>query len=202
MRNPLQQLPRNNSLRTPSGDWVQRCLTPGPRPPAGIEPASQRDSLRQMIDPHGKTTARVAANTELPGVFATGAARGAEIFTLPLTQLSGSENALRDLQNMAPLRPQSGESNQAWSAGLGQRLLMMAENGVEVARLRLTPAHLGPLEIHVNVEDDRAQVWFGAQHSQTREALEAALPRLREMFAAQGLELTQADVEARGDQAG
>jgi len=75
----------------------------------------------------------------------------------------------------------------------------MADNGVDVARLRLTPAHLGPLEIHISVEDDRAQVWFGTQHSQTRDALESALPRLREMFAEQGLELTQADVEDQSD---
>ena len=108
------------------------------------------------------------------------------------------EAALRDLAAMTPLRPQSGEGAAGWSAGLGQRLLMMAENGIETARLRLNPASLGPLDIQVNVEDDQARVWFGAQNTATRDALEAALPRLRELFAEQGLQLAQADVGERG----
>jgi len=113
---------------------------------------------------------------------------------LPSTPSLTPDSALRDLAGMAPLRPQVGEGSGTWSAGLGQRLLMMAENGVEVARLRLNPASLGPLDIQVSVEDDRAQIWFASQNSATREALEAALPRLREMFAEQGLNLTEANV--------
>ncbi|NND54969.1 MAG: hypothetical protein HKN56_08380 [Gammaproteobacteria bacterium] len=110
------------------------------------------------------------------------------------------EQALRDLSSLAPLRPQSGDGATNWSSGLGQRLLMMAENGVESARLRLNPASLGALDIHVNVEDDQARVWFGAQNASTRDALEAALPRLRAMFADQGLQLAQADVGERGSE--
>ncbi len=188
-------------------ETLQRSMAtePGARAATGAlaEMPVRPDTLHQWLELSGKTSARLTATPELSAPTAAGAlARGSEIFTLPLTQLTGGESASRDLPNLPPLRLQTGDAGQqVWSAGLGQRLLMMADNGVEVARLRLSPAHLGPLEIHVNVEDDRAQVWFGAQHSQTREALEAALPRLREMFAAQGLELTQADVEARGDQA-
>lgn len=161
------------------------------------ETAARRDALHRLPEQQASRTPRVSSAGETPGAYHP-SARGADLLNLPLTASASPESVLRDLQNMTPLRPQSGESAQGWSAGLGQRLLMMAENGVEVARLRLTPAHLGPLEIHVNVEEDRAQVWFGAQHSQTRDALESALPRLREMFAEQGLELTQADVEDRG----
>jgi flagellar hook-length control protein FliK len=41
---------------------------------------------------------------------------------------------------------------------------------------------------------DQASVQFGAAHVDTRNALENALPRLREMFASQGLSLTDANV--------
>ena len=99
---------------------------------------------------------------------------------------------------MTPLRPQVGGADNNWSSGLGQRMLMMVENGIETARLRLSPANLGPLDIHVNIEDEQARVWFGAQHSTTREALELALPRLRELFAEQGLQLAEADVGEQG----
>lgn len=86
---------------------------------------------------------------------------------------------------------------EAWSKNLGDRLLMMAENGMQTARLKLHPEHLGPLEIRISVDDDGAsQVWFSAQHSQTREAIEQALPRLRELFADQGLNLAHANVDS------
>jgi hypothetical protein len=39
-------------------------------------------------------------------------------------------------------------------------------------------------------------VHFSAHHAQTREALEGAIPRLRELFADQGLSLTQANVDS------
>jgi flagellar hook-length control protein FliK len=37
-------------------------------------------------------------------------------------------------------------------------------------------------------------VWFGAQHADTRAAIQDALPRLREMFAASGMQLADAGV--------
>jgi flagellar hook-length control protein FliK len=70
----------------------------------------------------------------------------------------------------------------------------MAHQGVESASLKLSPEHLGPLEIHISVNAGDASVWFGAQQADTRAALEQALPHLREMFAAQGLTLADANV--------
>ena len=37
-------------------------------------------------------------------------------------------------------------------------------------------------------------MWFGAAHADTRAAIEHALPRLREMFASQGMSLADAGV--------
>ena len=44
------------------------------------------------------------------------------------------------------------------------------------------------------MNQNTAQVWFGAQHADTRAALAEALPRLREMFAEAGLSLGHAGV--------
>jgi flagellar hook-length control protein FliK len=81
-----------------------------------------------------------------------------------------------------------------WADGLGAQLTTMARHGVQSASLSLTPEHLGPLEIKIEVHSDHASVWFGAAHPETRLAVEQALPRLRELFAAQGLSLTDAGV--------
>jgi flagellar hook-length control protein FliK len=82
----------------------------------------------------------------------------------------------------------------AWRDELGSRLTMMTEKGQHTASLRLSPEHLGPLEIRIAVRDDQTSVWFGAAHADTRAAIEHALPRLRELFAAQGMSLADAGV--------
>jgi len=81
-----------------------------------------------------------------------------------------------------------------WSDELGNQLTMMAANGRETASLKLSPEHLGPLEIRIAMKDGEASVMFNASNSDTRSALEQSLPRLREMFASQGLVLGDANV--------
>jgi flagellar hook-length control protein FliK len=82
----------------------------------------------------------------------------------------------------------------AWADEIGSRLVVMAEQGKQTASLRLSPEHLGPLEISITMRDDKASVWFGAAHADTRAAIEQALPRLRELFESQGLSLTDSGV--------
>jgi flagellar hook-length control protein FliK len=82
----------------------------------------------------------------------------------------------------------------AWADEIGTRVVMMTESGNHTASLKLSPEHLGPLEINITVRDEKASVWFGAAHADTRAAIETALPRLREMFEAQGLSLSDAGV--------
>jgi flagellar hook-length control protein FliK len=82
----------------------------------------------------------------------------------------------------------------AWNDELGGQLTWMAANGRESASLRLSPENLGPLEIRISVEEGEAKVWFGAAQADTRAALENSLPRLRELFASQGLVLADAGV--------
>ena len=71
---------------------------------------------------------------------------------------------------------------------------LMVDRNQHAVSLRLSPEHLGPLEVRISITDDKASVWFGAAHADTRAAIENALPRLREMFTAQGLSLADAGV--------
>jgi flagellar hook-length control protein FliK len=58
----------------------------------------------------------------------------------------------------------------------------------------MTPENMGPVEVRISVQDGSASVAFNAAHADTRAALEQALPRLREMFSTQGLNLSDASV--------
>ena len=100
--------------------------------------------------------------------------------------------AVADAATGRPVQHHVGSS--AWADEVGTRMIMMTERGQHSASLRLSPEHLGPLEVRIAVRDDQASVWFGAAHADTRAAIEQALPRLRELFASQGLSLADAGV--------
>ena len=86
----------------------------------------------------------------------------------------------------------------AWGDRLGERVVMMAGNQLKNAEIRLTPAELGPLRVQVTMEDGTTNVTFHAQHAVTRDAIEQALPRLRDMLAENGLSLGDAHVGEEG----
>lgn len=81
-----------------------------------------------------------------------------------------------------------------WQNDFSQRVNMLARNGSQTAEIRLNPANLGPIEVRVVMNDDQASISFTAQHGAVRDAIEASLPRLREMFSASGLQLADAQV--------
>ena len=87
-----------------------------------------------------------------------------------------------------------------WDHALGSRVRWMANQGVQMAELRLSPPNLGPLEVRLQVDGDRTHINILAPHAATREAVEAALPRLREMFAESGMNL--GDVNVREESTG
>jgi flagellar hook-length control protein FliK len=97
-------------------------------------------------------------------------------------------NAPVSLQLPLPLE------QRGWSESLGHRVLWMVKQDHQIAQLRLNPPHLGPLELRVSVEQDEASIAFSAQHPAVRDALEAALPKLREMLNASGLTLGQVNI--------
>lgn len=85
-------------------------------------------------------------------------------------------------------------NNPAWSRVVSSRVVWMAREGVQQAELRLNPASLGSVEVRLSLNNDQASVTFLAQNSATRDALEQAMPRLRESFAENGLALSHSEV--------
>ncbi len=83
-----------------------------------------------------------------------------------------------------------------WEQAIGGRLTFMAKNDVSIAKLHLKPAEMGPIEVTVKMQEDQASISFNAHNANTREALEVAIPRLREMFSQSGLNLADADVQS------
>jgi len=85
----------------------------------------------------------------------------------------------------------------AWDQALGERIQWMANHKLQGAQIKLNPANLGPMEVRIQVQNEQASIQFTSAHGVVREALEAALPRLRDMFDASGVELVDVDVSGQ-----
>lgn len=81
-----------------------------------------------------------------------------------------------------------------WGGAVAERVVWMTNANIQEAEIQLNPRELGPIGIKVTLNNDQTNVSFVAQNATTREALEAALPRLREMLNENGLQLGQSDV--------
>jgi hypothetical protein len=87
------------------------------------------------------------------------------------------------------------ELNQkGWGIALGQQLLWLVQHHTQRAELKLNPPHLGPLEVHLSLDQQQSNITFFSHDATVREALESALPKLREMLDGQGIALHQANV--------
>ncbi len=86
--------------------------------------------------------------------------------------------------------------NSAWNQALGQRMVWMVAGAEQSATLTLNPPDLGPLQVVLNVSNGQADASFFANQPEVRQALEAALPKLREMLGDAGISLGQANVSS------
>jgi flagellar hook-length control protein FliK len=84
----------------------------------------------------------------------------------------------------------------AWENQVGQKIVYMAGSEEQTASLTLNPPDLGPLQVVLSVSNDQASVIFSANQEEVRQALEDALPRLREMMSESGIALGNATVNA------
>lgn len=87
-----------------------------------------------------------------------------------------------------------------WSQEFGEKIIWMARNDQQQAQLNLNPAHLGPLRITLNMEGETASAMFTAATPEVRQAIEDAMPRLREMLANAGISLGHSQVGTQSQQ--
>lgn len=86
--------------------------------------------------------------------------------------------------------------DQNWAADFGQKIVWLATNDKQVAQLTLNPPQMGPIEISLSLDKGSATASFVSANAEVRDAIETAMPRLREMFASAGINLGQTNVSA------
>lgn len=125
---------------------------------------------------------------------------------LPAATLESSTPAavssLAERPGAAPIRHEAALSvptpvrDQGWASDFGQKIVWLASNDKQSAQITLNPPQMGPIEIALTVDKGSATASFTSANAEVRNALETALPKLREMFASAGIELGQTNVSA------
>jgi len=113
----------------------------------------------------------------------------------PQQQLNATQNAtLTGAVSANQISPPLNSS--AWDKAVGQKVIWMVGGSMQSAELTLNPPDLGPLQIVLNVTNDQANATFISAHPDVREALEASLPKLRQMMDDAGVQLSGFSVNA------
>ncbi|MDD5384835.1 MAG: flagellar hook-length control protein FliK [Gallionella sp.] len=79
--------------------------------------------------------------------------------------------------------------NNGWADEFSQKISWISTQQNQVAELRLNPPNLGPLDVVLKISDNQATALFTSPHAAVREAVENALPKLREILADNGIML-------------
>jgi flagellar hook-length control protein FliK len=81
-----------------------------------------------------------------------------------------------------------------WSRNLGDKVIWLAKSEQQVAQISINPPQLGPMQISLTLQGDQATAIFASPHAEVRQAIEDAMPRLREMLSSAGISLGGANV--------
>ncbi|WP_117233441.1 flagellar hook-length control protein FliK [Vibrio maerlii] len=78
---------------------------------------------------------------------------------------------------------------------MAERVQMMLAKNLKSVDIRLDPPELGRMQIRMTMNNDVASVQFTVANQQSRDMVEQAMPRLREMLAQQGVQLADTSVQ-------
>jgi flagellar hook-length control protein FliK len=105
--------------------------------------------------------------------------------TLP-TAVPGTANSMPAGSAPAITTPLGGHG---WADEFSQTIRWVATQQNQVAELHLNPPNLGPLDVVLKISDNQATALFTSPHGAVRDAVENALPKLREILADNGIML-------------
>jgi flagellar hook-length control protein FliK len=166
--------------------------------PAAAEPASVAAPAAAAILAADATTAAPAASHTQESIAAPSIeAPAAAAETLPAhALLQAPPEKGPSPQPLAVLDVKAPFDTPEFAPQLSQQVVWMADKDAQIAELRINPPELGPVEVRLQLSGDEATVQFVSAHADVRNALEAAIVRLRDSLAQAGIQLGEASVGA------
>ena len=191
-----------DGLRATAADNASGLSTPPPRASAVPVPQVSTATLPQDVIMQPPSDKAPVADITLPDgllsrtpettAHSAGTAPGVGQSLFALTEGGSELQMAQRMESASSLLPRPGD--RVWDGEFAGRLIMMVKNGVQQASLQLNPAELDRLEIQIATEGDQTRVNFLVQNAAARDAIEQAMPRLRDMLEQSGLQLAHSDV--------
>ncbi|GGK72863.1 flagellar hook-length control protein FliK [Amphritea balenae] len=188
-----------NAAVNPPGQ--QQTMTPGQSfsgvgANMGVNPADPNltDAARQRIpqsvdDPLAKLAAQSLSSERADG-------RQESLLTSFSDSLAAAKTLRQASEPVQMVMPQGVRPGMpAWSQAVNDRVMLMSSRNGQFAEIQLDPPELGSLQVKLQVKNEQVSVVFNTPHGSVREALEQSMPRLKEMFEEQGLNLADSSVE-------
>lgn len=172
--------------------------------PALILPDAQsslqaRTAALATVENAGGLAAEISSKFSAALEAAADKAAGTATTSNPAGQISqpiGSPLATNQTSSVPTLPIDQHVGASGWGQEVGNRLVWMSSSTNSHAELVLTPPQMGRVEVSLSVTGDQATATFVSTNPAVREALEAAMPRLREILADAGIQLGQTQVGA------
>lgn len=117
--------------------------------------------------------------------------------TPPLSVSNATTHPLSRATVAAVMANQPLGVDKGFEDGFGSRIAWLADQKIGHAEIRVTPDHLGTIDVRLQLDGNRVNAEFNSAQAEVRHALESSLPRLRDMLGQQGLQLGHADVGQR-----
>ncbi|MDP2247921.1 MAG: flagellar hook-length control protein FliK, partial [Nitrosomonadales bacterium] len=103
--------------------------------------------------------------------------------------MTATQTAAANLANNSMIMAHPGK--EGWNQAIGQRVMWMVGAAQQSATLTLNPPEMGPLQIVINVHNDKADTTFFSDRQEVRQALQDGMDNLREMMKEAGINLGQ-----------
>ncbi len=176
---------------------------------AGLE--SGPTNAKQLLAMTTKVVAESAGSAQpgLPGEFSAQRVATAESpgshFANQLASATSVSGPPREVtqplaqSGAVPLAVETPVADGRWGAVVAQRVSMAIQQGIQHAQIQLNPAHLGPIDVQIQLHEEGAAVTMLSAQAPVRDLLEGATQRLRELLDQQGIALQQHNVSDHPD---
>jgi len=178
---------------------------------------SSMDKTAQSSQSEEDVALMAARSDDKPAKFAVTASLASTDKPLPFVASQSTDDSAARLSSLAASHafsqtspvPESRDTSltvktsfhdQSWGTDFSQKVVWLVSNDKQSAQLTLNPPQMGPIDISITVDKGNATASFASANADVREAIETALPRLREMFANAGIQLGQTNVGAESFQ--
>ena len=154
---------------------------------------------KALSGPAGKLSA-LDTEDQLAGLTkeAANIAAGTPNDTAPLANFNSALSAANLQHEITPKQTMVNTqlTSEAWPSQFSEKIVWLAKNDLQTAQININPPQLGPIQITLNLDGNQASAIFGSPHAEVRQAIEAAMPQLREMLSTAGISLGDANVGA------